>query len=362
MAKTFFLYKDDQDYIDQQGRRARGLKIWLFILLGVALLLYLFFHLWAFDPPEELMPFNWIRIDTASGISKRALDWVLFSLIGTLIYLLTEIAKNYPNITSTAKKKESSFIEYTPWYVTTLVKGPFIAVIILLFFYTAEFKLTGDDGSLGLNLDFSELDHRATVLLASVLGFYSRVARNVLDNIMKSLFSKAWAEAHEEFEIDPGSANVILGGSKAFQTSPHTDVVWAASAGTIGTDGVYKAPAEDTALGTTAMITATSKGAATITRSAVVNIVPFTIIGDEKVVIGSPDSYNYHVEPAESNEIEWKLSPKEAGKIIAGNYTPPTAEEVEAEKYRFVTITATNKKKKNRFSSKVIELIAKAAE
>jgi hypothetical protein len=361
MAKSFFLYKDNQDYIDQQARRARAIKYWLFILLGLSFFLYLFFHLWAFDPPEELTPFNWIRIDTDSGISKRALDWVLFSIIGTLIYLLTEIAKNFPNIISMAEKKEPSFIEYTPWYATTLVKGPFIAVIILLFFYTAEFKLTGDDGSLGLNLDFSELDHRATVLLASVLGFYSRVARTVLDNIMKSLFSKAWAEAHDEFEIDPGSADVILGASKAFQTSPHTDVVWAASAGTIGTDGVYKAPTEESALGTTAMITAVSKGATTITHSAVVNIVPFTIVGDEKVTIGSQEPYNYHVEPAESNELEWKLSPKDAGKILAGNYTPPTAEEVEAKSYRFVTITATNKKKKNRSNSKVIELIEKKA-
>lgn len=338
MTKQFFKYDSEQDFVNKQAQKARALKRWLFGILIAISLTYLYFHFWGFGKPASDPTFSWIKLTTEDGLSKRATDWLLFSTAGTLIYLLTQIATNVPAIKSLAEKKEPSFVEYSTWYWTTLVKGPFIAVIILLFFYSAEFKLTGEEGSLGLSFDFSELDHRATVLLAGVLGFYSRVARSVLDNIMKSLFSKAWAEAHEEFEISPEEVELTPGASQTFQTKPFTDVVWAASPGNIGTDGVYTAPDEDKYLNSSAMVMATTKGSGNVARSAIVKIVPFLINGDKEIKIGSDGPYNFILEPAPEGTVTWTMSPLDAGSIdsATGQYSPP-----KEKGYDKVVITAT---------------------
>lgn len=334
----YFHYQDEQDYINQQAKQARIIKRWLFGLFIVTTLLYLYFHFWGFEGrPIFSRPFEWIQITDGDGISKRATDWLLFSTAGTIIYLLTQVATNIPAIRSLGSKKDPSFVEYSTWYWATLVKGPFIAVIILLFFYAAEFKLTGEDGSLGLSFDFSELDHRATVLLAGVLGFYSRVARSVLDNIMKSLFSKAWAEAHEEFEISPDKVEITPGSTQTFTTKPFTDVVWAASPGAVDANGVYTAPTEDTYLHSSAMVMATTKGSGNVAKSAVVKIVPFLIKGEPEIKLGSAGPYNFTLEPAPAGTVEWTMSPPECGTLdkSTGQYTPP------AEGYSSVALTAT---------------------
>ena len=332
-----FSYDNNQDYINRQVRRARWLLRWFIGGLGITIVIYFAFHL---HRPEGIL--RWRPLTQVSEWQEIALDWVLWSLAGTLIYLLFEIGRYYPVIGENAPKRTWSFIEYTPWYLVTLVKGPIIAVVILFFFKEATLGLTGDEGA--FRFDFSKLDHRVTLLLAFVLGFYSRVAKHVLDGIVKSLFAGAWAKAHGEFEIEPSEAKVVLGETMVFKTTPTTDVVWAASLGTIDATGKYSAPKQPEHCGAKVVITAVSTGTQSIARSATVTLVPFKIEGPTEVELGpEPMQYAYRVSPA-ADKVTWAISPKAGGGSIddKGVYTAPSEKEAKTDK---VTITATTKKK-----------------
>ena len=63
--------------------------------------------------------------------------------------------------------------------------------MILFFFNAADLKLTGPDGDgeAALAFEFSKLGHTVTLLLSFVLGFYSRVARKVLDLVSEGPWS-----------------------------------------------------------------------------------------------------------------------------------------------------------------------------
>jgi uncharacterized protein (DUF1800 family) len=68
--------------------------------------------------------------------------------------------------------------------------------------------------------------------------------------------------------VSPSSAQVVLGGSQQFTASGQSSVTWTASAGTINTTGLYKAPAAMPASSTvtiTASGTNNQSGAATVT-------------------------------------------------------------------------------------------------
>lgn len=326
-----FSYKSENDYVTRQSRRA-WMLLWCYIAgLVTTAVLYLAFHLVLLEPENAL---KWYAIDVDSGMSERALDWVLFSLAGTLIYLMVEVGHHYQAIGDSARERSDpdvypvSFLEKTPWNIVTLAKGPIIAVVILLFFNAADLKLTGaNNQDPAFAFDFSELDHRVTLLLAFALGFYSRVARNVLDQIVKALFGRAWAEAHEDFGIEPSEAEVVLGETTVFKTKPATEVIWAASLGTIDAKtGRYDAPKEYTHCGATAVITAVSTGTPAMARSASVKLVPFKISGPDRVQIDQEYSYSVS-KPPEAGEVEWSLSPDPAGGKIdkKGKYTAPKA-------------------------------------
>lgn len=339
-----FKYENEEDYIMRQVSRARLLMVSFILILGVAAVVYLFFHVEKAEGEEGVSALDWRSVSPKAEWPTKALDWMLWSLSGTLIYLLFEIGHYYQTIGEKAQKGSwpPSYIEYTPWYLITLIKGPAIAVVILFFFNSASLTLTGTSGTegTGFNFNFSQLDHSVTLLLAFVLGFYSRVARHVLDGIVKTLFSKAWAEAHEEFEIEPSYAKIVLGGTMIFGTTEIADVVWAASLGTIDATGKYIAPEEPEHCNKTVVITAVSTGTTSIARSAKVTLVPFTISGPAEIELSSEPKYSaYNVSPA-AEDITWTVSPDEGGGEIDenGKYTSPKKEEAKTEK---ITITAT---------------------
>ena len=100
-----FEYKDPQDYINRQSKRAKKL-MWSFIAaLVITAVLYFAFHLWLFHPAE---PGKWYAVTSGSARSERALDWLLWSLAGTLVYLLVEIARHYQAIGENARKGSTS--------------------------------------------------------------------------------------------------------------------------------------------------------------------------------------------------------------------------------------------------------------
>lgn len=339
-----FKYENDQDYINRQSERANKLMRLFIIALAITAVLYFAFHLWLLDPTK---PMSWYPVRSDSARSERALDWLLWSLAGTLVYLLVEVGHHYPSIKENAKKGSPSysypvsFIEKTPWNLVTLIRGPIIAVVILFFFNAGNLQLTGPTGDKAFSFVFSELDHPVTLLLAFVLGFYSRVAREVLNGIMKTLFSKAWAEAYGDFKIEPSDAKVVLGETIVFKTTPTTEVVWAASLGTIDATGKYDAPKERKHCGAKAVITAVSTGTSSIARSATVTLVPFKIEGLKEVELGPEEmQYAYSVSPAVDVD-EWTISPVDGGGCIdkkTGTYTAPSKDDAKTEK---VTITAT---------------------
>ena len=338
-----FEYKDPHDYINRQSNRAKWLIRWFVAGLVITAVLYFAFHLWWFNPAE---PGKWYAVTSDSARSQRALDWVLWSLAGTLVYLLVEAGRHYQAIGENARKGSTSssypisFIEKTPWNLVTLIKGPIIAVVLLFFFNAADLKLTkGTEPA--FSFDFSKLDHPVTLLLAFVLGFYGRVALEVLNSIMKTLFAKPWAEAYGSFKIEPSDAKIVLGETMMFKTTPTTDVVWAASLGTIDATGKYDAPKEREHCGAKAVITAVSTGTSSIARSATVTLVPFKIEGLKEVELGSEEmQYAYSVSPAVDVD-EWTISPVDGGGRIdkkTGTYTAPSKDDAKTEK---VTITAT---------------------
>jgi hypothetical protein len=325
---------ENNNLVARNKKRAQTIQIFCIVGLAVTILLYLAFHIWFFELLEKGHVFKWYGVTQVSGIYQRALDWTLWGLIGTFIYLLTEITFHYRVIEENAPKN-NSFLAFTPWYISTLLKSPFTVLVIMLFFNAANLNLTGTDSdNPAIAFEFSKLDHRVTVAIAFVLGFYSRVGRSVLDGMVKSLFPKAWAEAHETFEINPKDAKIVLGESAIFDTSPKTDVVWATSLGSIDSIGRFTAPINIEDCNKTAVITAVSTGTQSIAKSAVVEILPFKIEIEPSVASLEHGKEYTFLGPAELS-LQWEAT--------NGNMNPKTGKfSADPDKtVQEVTITAT---------------------
>jgi hypothetical protein len=325
------------DLINQNKARAITIQWWCIAGLFVSLVLYLAFHLWLFDPPTKGSLLIWYGVTTKSGISQRALDWTLWGLIGTFVYLLTEVTVHYRDIERDAPKN-FSFLAFTPWYVSTLLKGPFTVLVIMLFFNAANLNLTGtNSNNPAIAFTFSKLDHRVTVAIAFVLGFYSRVGRSVLDNVVKSLFPKAWAESHLSFEIKSREKQVVIGESAIFETSPKTDVVWAASLGSIDAAGKYTAPTRMEDCNKTAVISAVTTDKQSIARATVVELLPFRIRVEPGAEVLEHGAEYTFIAPAEY-EVKWSATNGNMNEKDGKFSADPNPELQE------VTITATIKK------------------
>lgn len=325
---------NENDPVKKNQNRAMLIQGLCVAGLILTIVLYLAFHLWFFQPPPKWNGLIWYGVTTESGISERALDWTLWGTIGTFIYLLTEITYHYRDIEKNAPQN-NSFLAFTPWYVSTLLKGPFTVLVIMLFFNAANLQLTGTNGTdSAIAFTFSQLDHRVSVAIAFVLGFYSRVGRSVLDNVVKSLLPKAWAEAHLSFEIEPQEKQVVIGESTIFETTPKADVVWAASLGSIDATGKYDAPTSLEDSNKTAVITAVSTGVQRVARSSVIELLPFRISIEPSVeAIERGKEYTFRAPP--EYKVKWAATngniDDQNGKFTAD--TDPKVVEV--------TITAT---------------------
>jgi hypothetical protein len=172
-------------------------------------------------------------------------DWLLWSLIGMTAYLLLEVARHLRNVPN----GEGDFLGETSWYWTQLSTGPLIAFVILLLFVHIDVNLlTGDEAALEVNLREYPLD--LLLVPAFLLGFYSRVARELLDQLTRKIFGGAWRAAYGDFEVvikgqDIGDDEVASSSSVTFETKPPmAGTVWNATVGTIDSAGIFKPPAE----------------------------------------------------------------------------------------------------------------------
>ncbi len=110
-----------------------------------------------------------------------------------------------------------------PWYIVSLFRGPFIALVIL-------FALSGISLEIvGVNLNVKQAPIEALIFLAAILGFYSRVAEKQLDAIVARIFQDAWRKAFPTaapWAIQPDQATLGPGESQPFSVWPERAVRW----------------------------------------------------------------------------------------------------------------------------------------
>ena len=254
-------------------------------------------------------------------------DWMMTALVGSLLYALSNVAAWY-------HRAKPLYVRFTPWYMSTILKGPLVALIILLFLTSVDVDIAG------LSLDFTNLGVNVLLVAAFVLGFYNRVAREQLNLIVKALFGKAYSLAEETFAIVPGNIQVVFGQTQQFKTEPGTQVTWLASAGSI-VDGLYTAPkAPDAKSGQEVQITAVPEDANIPRAVAKVILRPFEIQGKTNIAYEAKEKYQVTTQES----VNWTASPVLPGAEMKADGEFHAPAKLKAGEIKKVTITATNRK------------------
>ncbi|MBN1814406.1 MAG: hypothetical protein JXA14_21380 [Anaerolineae bacterium] len=347
----------------REVRRGTILFIVFFVLTVVAVLgwaQYRLPNLYA-PPPGEKHPeyqdykddpllWHWKWVDRED--EQQYLDWLLASLAGGSLYVLANIARFLPKV----KTKEAQFRAFTGWYLSTVLRGCIIALVVLWFLTKVSFSIGGGadgGGGAGVAVDFTDMPGIVLSAIAFILAFYGRVARNQLDEIVRFLFPRAWALAHEAFEIVPKGGKVIFGGQLQFRTDPVADVTWTVEGqGSIDGTGLYTAPQRSDSVtpGTRASIRAALRTDPSISRVATVTLVPFKVVGEE--IMGYGASQELSVDGAPSAGVKWILEPDSAGKLDTSTnvYSAPCS----GEGHDQVMITAVSKEQDSEDSDSII--------
>ncbi len=284
----------------QQKNRAWWLFLVLVLVFGVSLyfLLAVQYQYWPLNNLAALVtdkptPVNQLTPEQTEQIKKllktfEPLQWVLASLIGAALYLLGQIAVNYPKINEKPEAdNQNDFIKSTYWYIITLIRAPILTVVIMWLLMNLKIDMGAGEkvGDLGIAVDFSKFDALVKVGIAFILGFYGRVARKQLDIIAKYLFTSAWTLAEMGFEVAVSSPDVmLLNDTYTFKTDPVMDVVWTANIGTMeaGT-GTYKSPDDVNDDGKSVVVRAYLKGEPSSTQFKEIKLKLFKITGNTTV-------------------------------------------------------------------------------
>lgn len=279
---------------------------------------------------------KWVGPDSATVFGKAPwqwVDWIVVALAGSFLYVLVSSAhwliQSKPN-----------FKPFSAWYLATVVKGPILALVILLFLTGVKVEVSG------LALDFTKLGPAILLVAAFLLGFYGTVAREQLNQIAKAVFPKAYGTAEEQFNIVPGKVRVGPGMSVALKTSPYTEVTWKVVGGGSIVDGLYTAPQADAGqAGQVIQVVAVPKDPNISAAVATVTLTAMVINGLDKVAYRALAQYQAAPEPV--GGVDWSFVPPIPGAAIseAGIFTAPTQAEAEKAGARGVTIVATGKTK-----------------
>ena len=127
-----------------------------------------------------------------SGGADRWIEVAFWSLFGTLVFLLSEI--KYWSC-----RQKCNYTKYTLWYFANLLRGPFVSMLIL--FALSSIAIT----IVGLELDVNNAPIEALIFLAAILGFYSRTATKVLDQVVAEIFPSAWEKTQPVGNVQPQS-------------------------------------------------------------------------------------------------------------------------------------------------------------
>lgn len=178
-------------------------------------------------------------------LGLETLSWLFAAIAGVSLYLMDILDNNYAKIKT---DRNIDFLLYTNWYISTFLRGPIFAVVLLWILNFFSINLGTSENDVGIGLNISKFDPLLKGGLAFVLGFYSRMARKQMDIIAKTIFARAWVMAEENFSIiGPMGKTLLLKASHTFTTDPKVDVVWSAdqfgtSSGMGAESGTYTSP------------------------------------------------------------------------------------------------------------------------
>ena len=142
------------------------------------------------------------------------LEWLLVSLIGVCAYLLWNVAiwHSRPN---------ADFVAFRPWYRATAARGPVIALVVMIALTNINFQVSvpatqdtageetavvteeGEHGTtpqstLDFGINFREASDAVLLVSAFILGFYSRLANDVLGRIARFIFKDIYEETYKQ--------------------------------------------------------------------------------------------------------------------------------------------------------------------
>jgi hypothetical protein len=239
-------------------------------------------------------------------------DWFLWALIGLAASLLIEIGRH----TRLIFEGEGDFLGETPWYWAQLTTGPLIAFAILLMFTHIDLDLlTGDEAAAALEVNIHRYPIDLLIVPAFLLGFYSLVAREVLDQLMRSIFRSAWRAVYggADFKIAIRDRNGDdeIESQVAFETRPPVPVVWSATAGKIDNAGIFQPPSVDklTEVFITAIPTAGGNGA--VTRKLTLVKKKFEIVPPKDRIIVPGQKAKLRIDASlpdeEKGKVTWRV-------------------------------------------------------
>lgn len=237
-----------------------------------------------------LAPGQDLRIPVRSSADPlQWYDWFLWTLIGLAASLLVDIGRHFRKIFD----GEGDFLGETTWYWAQLVNGPLVAFVILLLFTHIDLDLlTGEEtATVEVNLHRYPID--LLIVPAFLLGFYSRVARKVLDQIMQGVFNAAWRATYGDFEvmIRDHTGDDEIDSKVVFETQPPLIVAWSATDGEISPSGVFQPPRVDRPK--QVFVTAVPAGGASRAVTKTITVVR------HKFKIVSPDNQNLEIRPGQ---------------------------------------------------------------
>ncbi|MBL8130664.1 MAG: hypothetical protein JNL42_02295 [Anaerolineae bacterium] len=183
-----------------------------------------------FERPCYIPHFTCRPIPSPSPL-QQYMNWYYAATFGTVLFLIHEVSYWYPKIGLWVGGKEVSFSKQTYWYGINLIKGPFVAVLVMWFLTNINFDLSGNETSgdvVGIKLNLNELPSVVLIGLAFMLGLYSRVTRHQLDIILKRILPAAWEEAAKAKNIlgIEGRKKIHLDEIAPYTTSSGDSVVW----------------------------------------------------------------------------------------------------------------------------------------
>jgi hypothetical protein len=269
---------------------------------------------------------DWVKnVDAVQKASLEPLTWVLAALIGSSLYLLSEIATYYPKIKEVSEDGSmADFKKYTFWYISTLVKAPILAVVVMWLLVNLKIEIGQGTNAVGVSVNFKDFSAIIKIGASFILGFYGRVARKQLDIIAKYLFTRAWALAEQGFElVVPSPAIILLKDKFTFKTNPLADVVWTTNIGTIDAEkGDYTAPEDLSQHNSELIVRASLRNEPSATSFEKVTLKAFDIKTDNTTLEVDQEltmSLESKLESAELQKAKWSWKEGEQDKSHEGN-------------------------------------------